>query len=383
MRPPKRRADPSVIARLRASPQQFEFFQAVRVLRRHFRRHAHTEHEPLGTDIRFRNSVNIGFAPSEIESLAFGPTAEAPAHREAWPATAAQADDTPFTQATLTPAFFGLTGTHGALPRAYTDHVIAREHLHRDRATLAFLDLFTNRAASQFYLAWEKHRLHLRYEHDRTERFLPMLLALVGLGSTADLHATCDTGKPLQAETLAFYGGALRQKAKPAHVIERVLADHFGVPVRLRQFAGRWLALDTADHSVLGMANATLGHDALCGERVWQCEDGVDVEIGPLPRAALERFLPGGDATEALSGLMAAMAGITPFCIVRLIVQRDDIAGARLDDGARAPRLGYDLWLLSGAAAEDSRDIAFVLPLDRPPAPPAAHGTHDPAPAQP
>ena len=69
----QRRPDPGVIERLREAPYRFEFFQAVRVLVAHFRRQGthHVDEDPVGEHIRFSNSLNIGFAPSEIEALRF------------------------------------------------------------------------------------------------------------------------------------------------------------------------------------------------------------------------------------------------------------------------------------------------------------------------
>jgi len=357
----QRLPDTSVVARLREAPQRFEFFQAVRVLRRYFRRGAAAEHEPLGDQIRFGNSLNMGFAPSEIETLRL--EAHEPEQELAWPEQPAPvAPDAPFARAHLTPSFIGLTGTSGTLPATYTEQLIGREITHRDHGARAFLDLFTNRAVSLFYLAWEKHRLHLRYEHDRQERFLPMMLSLLGLGTDAQIGEACGADHPVFAETLAYYGGALRQNARSANLIERVLGDYFKAPVKVIQFAGRWHALGPDDCTALGSAHATLGEDALCGERVWQCEDGIELEIGPLRRERFLSFLPGGNAARALQALVQSLAGLTLRCTVRPILAREDISGACLasDDG---PRLGHDLWLHDSAPSEDGRDAAFDLDL--------------------
>ncbi|WP_341675241.1 type VI secretion system baseplate subunit TssG [Niveibacterium sp. SC-1] len=357
----QRLPDTSVVARLREAPQRFEFFQAVRILRRYFRRDASSEHEPLGDQIRFGNSLNMGFAPSEIEALRL--EAHEPEATPAWPAVPSPIDaNASFMRAHLTPSFIGLTGTSGTLPNAYTEQLIDREITHRDRGARAFLDLFTNRAVSLFYLAWEKHRLPLRYEHDRQERFLPMTLSLLGLGADAQIDEACGPDRPVLAETLAYYGGALRQSARSAGLIERVLSDYFDVPVKVIEFAGRWHTLGAEDCTSLGGAHALLGEDALCGERIWQCEDGIELEIGPLRRARFASFLPGGDAARALQALVQSLAGLSLRCTVRPVLAREDISGPRLDPHA-GPRLGNDMWLHDAPPSEDGRDAAFDLDL--------------------
>lgn len=354
----QRRPDPGVIERLRTTPWNFEFFQAVRVLANHFRHQTgESATQLVGERIRFGNSLNIGFAPSEIEALELetDPVTEA--------VTSAEATPPRLRHARLIPSFIGLTGNHGALPRSYTEQLIAREIGKRDRTTRAFLDIFSNRAVALFYRAWDKHRLYFQYERDRRERFLPMTLSLLGAGNPGMQEAILRPGRSLLAETLAYYAGALRQGAHPAHLIERVVADHFQVPVRLEQFSGRWHALPVAQQSVIGLANARLGVDTVCGERMWQCQTGITLEIGPLSRDDFERFLPGGEASRALSALLAALAGLTFDFTIRPVLRRRDVHPAQLG-GPHAPRLGHNTWMLSRMPSHDRRDLSYEIRFD-------------------
>jgi type VI secretion system protein ImpH len=347
-----------VIERLRETPWKFEFFQAVRVLATHFRReHGETPSRIVGERIRFGNSLNIGFAPSEIESLDFDYEGETPAPA-AWPLQAEAPDAKGITAARLTPSFIGLTGNNGALPRSYTESLIEQESIRRDRGSRAFLDIFTNRAVALFYRAWEKHRLYFQYERDRRERFLPMVLSLIGAGNSSMQDLVCAPERRVLAETLAFYAGALRQSSRPAHLIERIVADYFQVPVKLHQFVGRWHELPPAQQSTLGLANATLGVDAACGARMWQCQTGISLDIGPLCREDYERFLPGGEAAAAISALLATLAGVTLDCTVRPILRRQDVRPAQLGSSAA---LGHNSWMLTRITQEDRRDLAYEI----------------------
>ena len=66
-----------------------------------------------------------------------------------------------------------------------------------------------NRIVSLFHKAWEKHRLALRHERDGRQHFLPMALALAGVGQSAlrERHDSHQHG--LQDEALAYFAGAL------------------------------------------------------------------------------------------------------------------------------------------------------------------------------
>ncbi len=358
----QRRPSASVMERLCEASYRFEFFQAVRLLARHF-----TQQQPaplihiVGERIRFGNSLNIGFAPSEIEALHLEhEQQEAPV--PVWPAAAAPVDLQKITTARLIPSFIGLTGNNGTLPRSYTEHLIGREVTQRDRAARAFLDIFSNRAVTLFYRAWEKHRLHFQYERQRRERFLPMLLALAGVPE-ASQEPLCDTTRPLLAETLAYYAGALRQSARPAHLIERIVSEHFSVPVRLRQFTGRWYAFPPEQQTALGLSNATLGRDTVCGARMWQCQTSITLELGPLPRAQFERFLPGGEAARALSQLVILLAGRTLDCTVRPILRHQDMRPTQLG-GASGARIGHNTWMVTRLTTQDRADVSWDIDTD-------------------
>lgn len=356
----QRRPDPGVIERLRAEPWKFEFFQAVRLLSTHFRtRTGEAPSRIVGERIRFGNSLNIGFAPSEVEALDFA-YGDHEAPEAVWPKQAATPDADHISSARLTPSFIGLTGNNGTLPHSYTEDLIDREISKRDRGTRAFLDIFSNRAVALFYRAWEKHRLYFQYERDRRERFLPMMLSLLGAGNPGMQENVCTPERKLLAETLAYYAGALRQSARPAHLIERIVADYFQVPVKLRQFVGRWHELPPAQQSMLGASNARLGLDTVCGSRMWQCQTGIALEIGPLAREDFNRFLPGGEAAQAITALLSALSGITLDCTIRPILRRQDVRPPQLG-GASGAQLGYSSWMITRLSHEDRDDLAYEI----------------------
>jgi hypothetical protein len=125
MRTPQRRLDAGLIADSRQSPERYEFFQLVRLYELAFRGEGG---DAVSERIRFRNSLRLGFAPSQVDGI------------EA--SHAAGEGDTRLERVEITPAFMGMLGVHGALPTHYTEQVIHRERHLKDTAGRAFLDLF-------------------------------------------------------------------------------------------------------------------------------------------------------------------------------------------------------------------------------------------------
>lgn len=349
-----RRHGAGVVDQLLDDPHRFEFFQAVRLLERALAGEGAGEGaraEGLPPQLRFRNSLSLSFPSSEIEALAVrrgDVQGEGEGELE---------------RIEITPAFMGLLGLAGALPSVYTEQIAQRELYHRDHAARGFLDLFQHRAVSLFYAAWKKSRLPLQYETDRHNRFAPMVLALAGLGQNA-LHDRLQARQGgVDDESLAFFAGALQQRALSAVQLERLLARYLRVPVKVEQFVGRWYRLPPQARTTLGLGNGVLGRNALSGERVWQRDLRVRLVLGPLSHDLFQRFLPGAPGALALSELLTLLSGVSLEYEVNLCLQAEAVQGSALDSN-RSPlagRLGWDTYVQTRAPQADRRDVRYDI----------------------
>ncbi|HEY8101318.1 MAG TPA: type VI secretion system baseplate subunit TssG [Burkholderiaceae bacterium] len=361
----KRRVDPSLIDRLRDEPHRFEFFQAVRLLMNHYRKDAGAgqDMDILGQVIQFRSSVSLAFPASEIEALDFEtdqPDASESAE-EIGVINRRKNKRMRFRKVSITPSFIGLTGPMGVMPRHYTHYVADREMYHRDKATRAFLDIFTTRAVALFYQTWLKHRLHLQFEADSKNRFLPMILSLSGMGLSGTRGRLEGDAKGIADDTLAYYATALRERPQSVQWFSRVVADYFEVQCKVEQFIGQWLQLPERELTRLGTANCGLGTTTFCGTRIWDRNTKVRLTVGPMRRAQFDGFLPGSNAAENLKQFFKLMVGATFDCEVRLILDKRDLAPASLKPGLGGTRLGWNGWMKSQQHDADSHDVAYLI----------------------
>ena len=395
MPPAQRRAAAGVIEELLQNPQQFGFFQAIRLLEGWL---AEGGQPGQGLSrLNFRNSLSLSFPPSEIESLVVQrhgePTdsnragcvvasgdAAALALDAVLAASGEAAHDAPHAlhsdevaRIDLTPAFMGLLGVTGALPLYYTETLAQREHHHKDRAARAFLDVFSHRAVALFYQAWRKHRLAVQYEGAQRQRFLPEVLALAGLGQRGLRERMAGALGGVADESLAFHAGALQRRTLSARQLQQVLQSYLKVPVRIEQFVGRWYRLPDEARGHLGMiaggragqvpTTGVLGRSAMLGERVWQRDLRMRVVLGPLDRADLRRFLPGGRGAAALKSWLTMLNGVALEYEVNLTLQRDEVQGCTLGSH-RSPheaRLGWDTFLQTRPATQDRSDVHYDI----------------------
>jgi type VI secretion system protein ImpH len=360
----KRRFEPGVIERLFAEPQRFEYFQAVRMLELWLKRNGVPHEGAVANFLRFQNSTTLSFPASQIEALDPEPRALA---RDARTLGAAlQRAELKYIR--MTPAFMGMLGMTGSLPAHYTERIAAHQLFDKDEGPRAFLDSFSNRALALFYEAWRKYRLELKYELGGQDTFLPLLLALAGVGH-ASLRQRDGDGESgdegLRDESLGYFCGAMLHRPTSAGAIARIMSEYFGQDVAMEQFVGNWYDLPLAQQSTLGGANSTLGASAVVGGRAWQRQLRMRLIVGPMDRASFDAFLPGGAASRVLTKLLTMFTGLTLEYEVELVLRAADVQGVKLDSAeanARSgSRLGWDTFLGDSAGAHDRRDVRYEI----------------------
>lgn len=349
MRTPQRRLDPALVDHSLQEPERYEFFQLVRLYETVFRQSLRGQGGDVVNDrIRFRNSLRLGFAPSQVDAIE---------------ASYRQDDDGLDTgeleQIEVTPSFMGMLGLNGTLPIHYTEQVINHARFKRDESGRAFLDLFTNRAVGHFYRAWKKYRLPILYETDRQNRFLPLILSLGGLGFGALRERLGSGAGAIDDESIAYFTGLLRQRPVSAEALQRVIGGYFQETVRVEQFVGHWYTVPVEQRFCLGGKNATLGGKALLGERVWQRNLRVRIHIGPLCHARYMGFLPKGELAAALEKILSLATGGQFEYEIRPILRAEDVKPAALG-GEGGCRLGYDSFMLSSPETRDRTDTAYL-----------------------
>ncbi|MGQ9371244.1 type VI secretion system baseplate subunit TssG [Azospirillum sp. ST 5-10] len=347
-----------MIEQLAAEAHRFDVLQAVAVIERLApeARSVADGADPSHEAVRFRSSLTSAFPASDL-AAARPPGPGAP-------------------QWELLVNFLGLAGGFGPLPPPFTEAIVQRERA-GDTATRAFLDLFNHRLVSLLYRARRQHRPALNRGTPDQGPMAGWLYSLIGMG-TAGLRGRM----AVPDRVLLHHAGVLAQQPRSLHGLERLLADHFRVPVRALPLQGRWLRLDASQTTALGHRNSRLGaarpDGAVLGARAWDQQAAVVLELGPLDLDPFRAFLPVGHAAAALRDLARFYVGPGPELDVRLRLRADRVPGTRLagvnglhldgprtlaerprSPGARlggpgrlltrpapdAPRLGWTTWL--------------------------------------
>jgi type VI secretion system protein ImpH len=318
--------------RLFGESHRFTFFQAVHLLEGMKQRaEALGESlEPGKEAVRFRVKPSLSFPASDITGLED------------------RGEDVP---ADMSVAFMGLTGPSGVLPYWYTE--LAIERLKQKDASLSdFLDIFHHRLLTLFYLAWKKQRFPENYKPGGHDRLTGYLLSLCGLGTK---------GLPerigLNPESLVYYSGLFSTRSPDVAGIEAAVSYLSGVNAEVVQFIERIIALSEEDHTRIGMANASLGEDALCGSYVWDCETKFRLDLGPMGYDDFRKFLPGGAMLKPIFSLIRYRVGMEYEFDLKIVLSRDEVPPCILGGDSR---LGMTSWLLKPGVMPDE-DVSILI----------------------
>lgn len=371
----EQRAQSELIARLEDEPWRFDFFTVVRRLEamNPDRPRMGFSQRPSEDPVRFAQEPSLAFAPCTVQRYR-GARGNSPSR--------------------LFVNFMGLLGPNGPLPLHLTEHAMQRERHAKDPTFSRFLDVFNHRMICLFYRGWVSSNQAALFdrgwpmaggergwarrvpidrgpENDALERlqsppasargrfgwddrFAMYVGSLFGLGmnSLRERDRVPDVGK-------LHFAGWLAGQTRSAEGLEKIVGTYFGIPTRVVQFVGRWVAIPDESRLRLGESQQTglLGTTAVIGSRFWDCSSGFRLEMGPMNLSDYERLLPvpppGGENFGRLVDWVRTYAGDALFWDVRLTLRASQVPGTTLGGGNR---LGWTTWMMKSSGSISERD---------------------------
>jgi type VI secretion system protein ImpH len=322
---------------LATAPFEFDFFHLVRLLEctHPGMPRVGRSLSPRQDPIRFGQNPSLVFAPASLQSFS--------------PAT----DELP---ARLQVYFLGLFGPNGPLPFHLTEFAHERLYSNRDPSLSRFLDVFHHRMLSLFYRAWADSRKAVdldRPAESRHSRYFGSFFGL-GLPSMCDRDAVPDWAK-------LFFTGRLAAPNRNQEGLESILAEDFGVPVKLVTFFGQWMNLPPGSLCSLGSTpeNGLLGETAVVGSRLWVGHFKFQIRIGPLRFLEFCRLLPNGRLFKRLTDWVLNYVGREFVWDANLILKAAEVPETRLGQLGSGGLLGWTTWLKSRPFREDADDLVL------------------------
>lgn len=258
---------------------------------------------------------------------------------------------------------FGLYGAMGALPHHYTELIVERQRA-KDFSLREFLDLFQHRLVSHLYRAWAKYRLPITVEETPPLVASPIenvLLSLAGISTRGMPSKDASTSRCAMAYIAHF-----SSRPRCAVALRQLLSDWLGLPVRVHQFQGQWLAIDQHQRTTLQIIRSPrnqLGGGVVLGQSVWSVESRFTAEIGPTHYARYCELLPEASQFREVWETVRLYAGIGLDFDIRPVLRKSEIPRCRLGliEG-QGHALGRNLWLGVRPHHQDFSQACFKLP---------------------
>jgi type VI secretion system protein ImpH len=297
----------------------------------------------INANIDFKASVAMDFPPGAIRVVTPGSVNDSGANSK--------------TQ--INCADHNIAGLEGPLPEPFVD-MLRDNQLAGDGAMAAFIDLFNQRIQSLRYL------IRARTDNTLASALAPetvtgqFLLALSGHLSEQQrvLHQQ-------SSDTLIGLAGDLANSRMTLPTIRQLLQVALDLPLlELQCLLGRWLTVESCDHTLLGSANHRLGGEATLGKQIWDQQAAFELVIGPISASRLHVLVPGGAEHARLRSLVEWISDSRCDCKITLVCEKDIgtvTALSKTDNQTNS--LGFGSWL-SGKKNAQQR-VSFMLNLAR------------------
>jgi len=321
----KNRRKNIVIEKLISQPENFNFFQAVRLLQYHVnsfqKKPVGYHYLPYQESLKFKTTHSFAFLPSAIKKIKV---------------------DKKENFFVLHASFLGLTGASGVLPEHYTETLLKRLHF-KDSSLQDFFDIFNHRIISFYYRAWEKHHFYVSPSvNEKSSSFLPKVLSsLIGLGLSPLKNRLS-----ISDEVLFYYSGLLMQHQRSRIGLQTMLSDYFSLPVLVQSFQGEWVNLPKDSYSYLSCFDTynCLGQNVVLGRRIWSLQKRIRIQIGPLNYQIFYSLLPISHMLKPLCELVRHYLGVELDFDVQLLLKSDEVPRCQLQY-QKSCHLGWTTWL--------------------------------------
>lgn len=235
----------------------------------------------------------------------------------------------------LNGTWLGLLGPMGPLPTHMTEAVYHERQFVKSHPLGDWLDLVAGRMLQLFFRAWAESQPAAQADRPEDDQFSRWLGALSG--AVEGTHGDNTFFGQARVHYAAVFSGS-----RSAVALQDGLSHLLGQQVRVLEYMPKWRQLEPEDRSRLGRSFATLGSDAVLGQRVYSAADAFRVVVRAQNLDDYQTLLPEGPRFAVAA---EAIEAFKPTHLEwDLCVELADAEAPAVQLGGRG-RLGWSTWL--------------------------------------
>ena len=314
---------------LRAMGQEFNFFQALRLLE------SSEEHDGAFSALRMKGENSAAFKANFIEDVQFN-------------------EQSSKSELNMTVNGFNLCSQNGPLPDIFSE-LLYREEAEGNRGPNDFINIFNDRL------------LHSLFEMKKI--FNPMLFN----GSKSDYShkklfeavSGLPTNETLSEKFPQRYGElwktfsvALANRRINYSLLRNILTETLGIRIKLEPCEGSWRELPKTYRAKLG-SGLILGAGGALGRKYWDHSSRISLQLFVDSRDRCLALLPGGAEHQDFCRLASALIDGLYEINVEIVLLWEKVSNARIEDDFR---LGQTSWLKTADASKRTENFPkFVI----------------------
>jgi type VI secretion system protein ImpH len=221
---------------------------------------------------------------------------------------------------------FVLSGSDGPLPESHRE-LLFRKIQEGDTVLNDFLNIFNHRLNIARCWLKEINSTNLIFGNVSDSRLAQQIRHVTGF------HVpVCKLKAPLNNTMLMAFSGMLVGNRRSSTVIVNVLKAQLGLPVRIKQFSGKWVDIQPDERMFIGKngKNNAVGKTAILGKRVWNTHNAITITIGPVEPEILYTIVPEGEKFSILFTLMRFLVNDNCDCEFCVYVVSQNIPLSKL-----------------------------------------------------
>jgi type VI secretion system protein ImpH len=306
------RTGTDLIDYIRSHYDRFDIFQLIRLLRIYLNTQQNEVHDsvPLDDYFEFKADTGFEFLASEITGLK-------------WP------DDLNRKIEILVPSFV-LSGRDGPLPESHREMLFRRIQDH-DMVLNNFMDIFNNRLNIMRCWLKEISSIGLTSGILSQSRLSRQIRYIAGFNDEIYNYKKF----PLNDKMLMAFSGMITGNRRNPVVIANIISTQLSVPVKIKQFTGKWAEIEPEDLTYLGQKgqNNAVGKNAILGKRIWNAHNAISITVGPVQADVLGEIIPGGQRYIFLCLMTGFLVNECCDCEFKISVISSGIPLSKLSSG--------------------------------------------------
>jgi type VI secretion system protein ImpH len=249
---------------------------------------------------------------------------------------------------------FGIIQSQAIIPSHYLDQLTQTRHCN-EYGLSDFIDMFLPRLTQLKYISMKKKKPYLgSYSGSNPNWYQLALSGFSGYIGTAKKDG-------LSLNQKCSYSNICTNKNVNAENLKKTLMTMFNCKVKIVENYGHWISTNKDERTKIGSSNNNfnrLGYNILLGTHVWNIQNKILIELGPMSIDMYNQLLPDHRTYDELVDFLEFYVPDNINYEIKLSLKKQDIKPIS-SSSENKHKLGINTWLVSAKCTQDKQNLTL------------------------